>query len=199
MAEAGAATDGGASASVPRFIRFGLLGFVLTGAALFFVASSIKPDDVAGFAISERAKPQADGSFRLTIDARDRDTWVGVDLRAGQVVAGGKAPDLLVQRYLLRAPRGAMDLGKGSLASAAPPASPDWIPDTENGGKVTNAALSGWYDYSYGSHLLTTKEHTFAVRLADGDDVALVAIESYYCAPEGSGCLTLRYRLVGGS
>ena len=36
-------------------------------------------------------------------------------------------------------------------------------------------------------------EYTFAS--SHGGGAALLQIESYYCHPEGSGCMTLRYRL----
>ena len=73
----------------------------------------------------------------------------------------------------------------------------EWTEDGLTDGFKASPVLLKWYDYSYWTHLLQSKHEVYAIRLR-GDDThaALIRIESYYCAPEGTGCSSFRYRLV---
>ena len=74
---------------------------------------------------------------------------------------------------------------------------PVWEQDGLDDGLPVSPVLLRWYNYSYWTHLLESKHEVYGLRLR-GDDsrAALVRLESYYCAPEGSGCMTFRYRVV---
>ncbi|MDP6946766.1 MAG: hypothetical protein QF464_21630 [Myxococcota bacterium] len=152
------------------------------------------PDIEPGYPLTERAKVQQDGTFMMTMDVTDRDLWVAFDMGQGTRVAHGDAPDLLIRRYVLRAPGGAKDLGKTPLAEATTDPDNGWTEDTVVDGDWMNTALERWYDYSMSNHLLTSKRHTYALR-RPGGGVVYFAVESYYCDPPGSGCMTIRYRL----
>ena len=69
-----------------------------------------------------------------------------------------------------------------------------WVEDSKYKGQVQNEALADWYTYSGMTHVLKANKKANAIRLKSGG-VAYFQILSYYCKPEGSGCLTLRYRL----
>lgn len=179
-----------------RLIFAGLAAFAVVGVTTFALGAFFAPDVEAppGFPIAEVATPGGGGTFRLTLDVADRDHWIPVDLRAGRLVAGVEQADLAARRYVLRAPHGAADLGPGRLEDAPWPRTVDWDADAEVDGAFQNPALADWYDYSYWTHLLESRGHVYALRRRDGG-IALVELVSYYCEPEGSGCLTLRYRL----
>jgi hypothetical protein len=61
---------------------------------------------------------------------------------------------------------------------------------------TSHPAIGKWYDYSYLSHLLQSKRHTYAVRTTDGR-YAKFEILSYYCAEVGTACVTFRYVYQG--
>lgn len=179
-----------------RLIRFGIAAFLVSCVLVVLAAIVLVPlrrPPPPAFAPTQRAEARPDGSFTMTVDARARDAAVGVDLRQGALVPPEQA-DLVLQRTVVRAPHGAANLGTVDLASAAAPADVDWQQDAPQGGVVESPAFHRWYAYSYGTHLLRTRGEAIAVRLGDAR-VALVRIDSYYCAPEGSGCVTLTWRL----
>ena len=77
------------------------------------------------------------------------------------------------------------------------PVDVEWTEDELTDGFMANPVLLRWYTYSYWTHLLRSKHDVYAIKFrADPTRAALVRIESYYCEPEGSGCMTFRYRLV---
>jgi hypothetical protein len=179
------------------YITFGIVGFVVTAIAVFAFGSSLRPDTAVGYALSARVHPRTDGSFQLTIDTTDKNNWVGVDLGDGRRVKDADSADLLLRRYKIRAPSGAVDMGKRALgdANASGLSEADWQLDHIKDDVWSNPAFERWYSYSYWTHLLETIGHIYAVRLRDGRGIAYVQMVSYYCKPEGSGCLTIVYRL----
>ena len=182
------------------FFRWAVIGFVVACVALFFAASLIEPTNAPkGYPVIPAAMPHpdGDGSFLLTVDTSHRHRWIGIDLGQGRAVHDGLEPDLRVQRYVFQVPAGAIDLGPVALKDARLPEEPVWQSDVDVDGSPQNPAIARWYEYGYSSHLLTTKHHTYALRLKDGASVAFVQVVSYYCSPDGSGCLTLRFRLSG--
>ncbi len=171
------------------------VGFVVTGLVLFSVARRIAPDTEPGHTITDKAIAGSDGTFRLTVDARNGERDVAIDLSGGRVVSSPDSADIVARRFMLRAPHGAADLGDVPLEGAQAGEATEWVRDEESAGEVKNPALSAWYDYEHWAHQLTPKARTYAVRLASGGGVAYVRFVSYYCQPEGSGCLTFDYRL----
>ena len=138
-----------------------------------------------------------DGTIQVTVDARNEDRWVPFSFELGREVPEGAAADVQLRRHYWRTSFGAAEVGGTDLASATVPASLDWQEDVLDDGLLLNEVLLDWYDYSYWTHLLQSDHEIYAIRLRnDPKRVALIRIESYYCAPEGSGCMTFRYRLV---
>jgi len=170
--------------------------FVFVCALLFAAGTWITPAGVDGYSPSKAAAVDSDGSFTITVNTSNRTKWVPVNLGAGRVAAKGEKPDLLLRRYLAQAPHGALDLGDVLLNEAAISEDAEWVRDSVVDGEVQNETLSKWYMYSYWTHLLEAKAKTYAVKLANGS-VAYLRFVSYYCKPEGTGCMTLKYRFGG--
>ncbi len=194
------ALDGAAkarSAEGNRLIYLGVGAFVGTCILMALFGSRMGPPTKTepGYPLTEVAIPMPDGSFRITVDSSDREAWVAVDLGTGRRLESASGADLLIKRHYLRAPGGTQDLGTTKLSTAKALLAP-FIPDTRIDGELRNVPISEWYNYSYFTHLLRTRDHTYAVRRVQDRGVAYVRVESYYCQPEGSGCLTLRYRLA---
>jgi len=173
------------------------LTFALTCVAFFYASSWLTPEVQDGYPVTNKAKVNSDGTFEITIDTSNRNKWIPLNLGAGRITAGQETPDLTFRRYVAQVPLGAMDLGPVTLEEAALDGNPEWVKDEFVDGELQNEAISKWYSYSYWTHLLTPKQHTYAVKLKNGQ-VAFLNFVSYYCVPEGSGCLTIRYKLVNG-
>ena len=182
--------------SPKRLAQMALIGFVLACIGLFVIASMMPEDAMEpGYAIDEQARPSPDGTFVLTVNVKDPSAWRYIDLDLGRAINSENGADLVVRRYIIKAPDGAQSLGDEPLLTASLPSAPAWQVDTEIGGEWQNPAFARWYEYGYSSHLLKSKRETYVVGRSPGNGVAFITIESYYCSPEGSGCLTLRYRL----
>ena len=175
-----------------HIIRWGIVGFVLACGVLFWVGRRSDVSSEPRFSIHETAEHLANGIYRVTLDGRTADRWVPFDFGEGRV--DERDPDVYVQRSVFRAPKGAIDLGRTALAEAELSPASEWQGDQTINGELQNPAIGHWYDYSYWTHLLKTKGHTYAVRRS-GDSIAFFRIVSYYCLPESSGCMTLEYRL----
>ena len=174
--------------------RWATAAFVATSALFVMAWPYIVPDVEPGYPLTERAVVMPDGTFRMTMNVTERELWVPFDMGQGQLVDFGDAPDLLLKRYVIRAPGGAKDLGAVSLGEADATQGGDWVEDAVVDGDWMNTAMERWYEYSMSNHLLTTKRHTYAIRRSD-ETTAYFQVESYYCDPPGSGCMTVRYRL----
>ena len=186
----------GPSAESKQLLGWTLGLFALTFAGLFFVASYIMPEVEPGFPATEKVEVLPDGTFQITIGVRDRDKWVGLDMGAGTVVTDVQPADLRFRRYVIRAPGGAAALGEGPLDFEELPKDVKWEFDANVDGGLQNPAVARWYEYGLQSHLLTTKGESYLVQRSTGKGKAAFKIVSYYCEPEGSGCLTIRYRLL---
>ena len=186
--------SGKSTSSFGRFFTFAVVGFILTTVLVFYVAGQVTPTAEKTFEITPQAKPLPSGEFQLTIDARNNGFWVPINLSLGKEVQTEEQADILVKRYFLRAPKGAMNLGQTALEEAVVPKEAQWVKDAKYKGQLQNEALANWYQYSSMTHVLKVNKRTNAVKLKSGG-VAFFEILSYYCKPEGSGCLTLRYRL----
>ena len=182
-------------ASGQRLIWVGVAGFVVSCVVLFALAKVFEPsaDVEVGHAIKSEAETLADGVKRMTLDARSAEEWTTFSLVLGRKVPEGPAADISVQRFNIQARRGALDLGKVPFEQARVPPDPEWEQDVVIDGVKRNPALSSWYSYSMMTHLLRPKDKVLAVRLQQG--VAYMQVQSYYCEPEDTGCLTFRYRI----
>ena len=156
------------------------------------------PDiDEVGYLVTERAEEMEDGSLWITLNTMDQHKWVPVSLELGREVPNGAAADLKIRRHYFQVPGGAIELDTTDLSSAALPENPEWVEDELDDGILLNPLLLRWYNYSYWTHLLQSKHKIYAARIAgDPTRAALFRVESYYCKPEGTGCLSLNYRLV---
>lgn len=148
--------------------------------------------------------------LRLTVDARDRDLWVLVDLDRGVVLEETSFEsndwDFAFRRTGFRTnsgvtnPAGAVgvaDLGEIDPETATPLASAAFevdAPAGEDGDDVRNAAVGKWYSYNFIRHVVLPHDNVYQVRTSGGRTV-LVAFESYYCADDSPGCVTFRYLL----
>ena len=156
------------------------------------------PDiDEVGYLVTERAEELEDGSLWITLNTMDQHRWVPVSLELGREVPDGAAADLRIRRHYFQVPGGAVELDSTDLMSAELPKSPEWIEDELDDGILLNPLLLRWYSYSYWTHLLESKHKIYVARLAgQSGRAALFRVESYYCKPEGSGCLSINYRLI---
>lgn len=95
---------------------------------------------------------------------------------------------------------GSADLGDLSLETTESATVSGWnedasIEDARTGDKQSmNAVLSGWYDYDFNSHELSSKLRLYAVKEAQGGQVAFLNIADYYDDAGVAGYLTLNYR-----
>ncbi len=156
------------------------------------------PDiDEVGYPLTEMAVRQDNGSHWITLNTSDQARWVPMSFVLGREVPDGAAADLRMRRHYFQVPGGAMELDTTDLMSAEVPADAQWVADELDDGLLLNPLLLRWYDYSYWTHLLESKHKVYAARLAgEPSRAALFRVESYYCRPEGSGCLSINYRLV---
>lgn len=170
------------------------------------VASLLRPEPPTYPPTPSDAPPPA-GSLvpdrRITIDARDPERWIFFDFSSGRVVErpGPDGWDIAVRRFHLivnggsgfPGDAGALDLGEIPFEAV------DGLPAGEYAGsrgslegEARHPVLSGWYRYSFLSHLLWPRPRTYAIRTAEGG-YAKIRILSYYCPGARPGCLTIRY------
>jgi len=182
----------------------GAMGLLVVG---WFAWAALQPKP-AGFApgggggVTNPGQPS--NGVQYTVDARSRKDWVYFSFRQGTTVATSRDSldwDLAFRRTDLltnsgntnpRGQGGALDLQKVPLAGAIVPDG-GYLPDTTHEDRgLENPALHKWYSYNWTTHIITSKEHTYAVRTATGEVVLLTFI-SYYCDDGSSGCITFRY------
>ncbi len=142
---------------------------------------------------------------QYTMDARSRKDWMYFSFARGTAVATSQDAqdwDLALRRTDLltnsgdtnpQGEGGAVDLGKDPIEGAIVP-SGGYLQDvTHDERGLENPALHKWYSYDWTSHIITSKNHTYALRTATGE-VVLVTFVSYYCDDGSPGCITLRYK-----
>lgn len=187
----------------------GLLGGVFVLSVGWMVVVSLRdptPPTYPALAAGDTAVADSGGTLRVTLDARDPDRWVSVDLDSGRV-RDGRPPgwDLAARRFrvisnggealpgdaaVARAPSAALDVGE------APPAGRWTFTLRDEDGELSQPVLEDWYEYDFFSHLLTPRPRAYAVRTTGGR-TAKVRFLSYYCPGPDAGCVTLRYALPG--
>ncbi len=144
---------------------------------------------------------------QYTIDARSRKNWVYFDFTQGTNVSTSQDAldwDLAFRRTDIltnsgetnpEGKGGAVDLGEATLDAALAPAD-GYLPDaTDDERGLENPALHKWYNYDWTSHIITSKDHTYALRIRTGE-VVLLTFVSYYCDDGSPACITFRYRRV---
>ena len=164
---------------------------VLTGAFLLLVTSlligSFSEPDFPPYPLG----PSGDSLY--TLDASNGERWQRFHF-ARQAVADSGPWDVAFRRnHMITAPEaGALDLGPVSFDSVMDVPSEGYS-QTRFGDDSTNPAIGKWYAYSMFSHLLTTRNHVYAIRTSDGRFVKLQLL-AYYCRDVGAACYTMRYK-----
>ncbi len=178
---------------------------LLVGGWLLWIAFRPPPDGfapTAGQAAGIVGQPA--GVVQYTIDARSRQDWVYFDFAGGVAVTTSQEGldwDLAFRRTDIltnggetnpEGLGGAVDLGDIPLEEASPPADGYLTDATDDERGLENPALHKWYSYNWTTHIISSKDRTYAVRTAAGDTL-LLSFVSYYCDDGSSGCITFRY------
>lgn len=188
-----------------------LITGLLVGGWLLWAALQPTPAGFAptrGEAIGNVGQPSS--GVQYTVDARSRRDWVYFNFRQGTAVSTSQDStdwDLAFRRTRLLTNSGdtnpggqggAVDLQVVPLAGAVVPDG-GYLPDTTHEDRgLENPALHKWYSYDWTTHIITSKEHTYALRTATGE-VVLLTFVSYYCDDGSSGCITFRFTWPTGS
>jgi hypothetical protein len=142
---------------------------------------------------------------QYTIDARSRKDWVYFNFARGAAVSTSQDAldwDLALRRTDLltnngdtnsRGQGGAVDLDEVPLDEAVVPGGGYLQDATHDERGLENPALHKWYNYDWTSHIITSKNHTYALKTNTGE-VVLLTFVSYYCDDGSPGCVTFRYR-----
>ena len=180
-------------------VRWAVLAMVVATVIGVAIGMKLGPPDIdeKGYPLTERADLLENGSYWITLNTSDLDRWVPMSFVLGREVPEGAAADLLIRRHYFQVPGGAARLEGTDLMSAEVSGSVEWQADELVDGVLLHPVLLRWYDYSYWTHLLQSKHAIYAARLVgESGRAALFRVESYYCKPEGSGCMSINYRLV---
>lgn len=204
----------GTRRSIVKPVALGLGAFLL-GITLLIVAWMawillLRPAP-AGFAPTTGQAVQAVGQpsdiAQYTIDARSRTDWVYFSFSQGTSVSTSQEDpgwDLAFRRTDILTNSGetnplgaggAVDLGVIALADAVAPSAGFATDATHEERGLENPALHSWYNYNWTSHIITSKDHTYALRTGTGE-VVLLTFLSYYCDDGSPGCITFRYNQV---
>lgn len=187
----------------------GLPGGVFLLSVAWMVVVSLRdptPPTYSPAAAGDTAMADSGSTLRVTLDARDPDRWVSVDLDSGRV-RDGRPPgwDLAARRFHVISNGGEALPGDAAVAPARrpglddpedPPADRWTVTGRDEDGELRHPVLEDWYEYDFFSHLLTPRPRAYAVRTSGGRTVKLRFL-SYYCPGPDAGCVTLRYALPG--
>ena len=181
--------------------------FVLAAAFLLLVASlvmgSLRSPELPPYTPTVAAPlPVGDslvGPALYTVDASDNGAWRYFDFGVNSLADSAASWDIGFHRNHVVAGPGAgiADLGVVPFDSVAEAPEEGYRANGRPGGE-SNPAVGKWYDYSFISHLLTTRGHVYAVRTADGR-YAKLELLNYYCVGVGAACVTFRYAYQGGT
>lgn len=179
--------------------------FVLAAAFLLLVAAlvmgSLRSPELPPYTPTTPA-PVAVGDSLVgpalyTVDASPNDDWQRFDFGVNSLVDTGSSWDIAFHRNHVIAGPGAamMDLGAVPFDSVLAAPAEGYRPNSPAQWE-SNPAVGKWYDYSFISHLLTSRAHVYAVRTSDGR-YAKVELLNYYCVGVGTACITFRYTYQG--
>ena len=192
----------------PLALSLGVILVVLAlivGGWLLWIALRPPPDGfapTAGQAAGIVGLPP--GVVQYTIDARSREDWAYFDFAGGTAVTTSQEDldwDLAFRRTDILTnggetnPEGrgsAVDLGDIPLEEVSPPADGYLTDATDDERGLENPALHKWYSYNWTTHIISSKDRTYAVRAATGE-VVFLSFVSYYCDGGSSGCITFQY------
>lgn len=192
-------------------MRRWVLAAVLGVTPLAACAGDIRPDDFredpdpgtgldGGPVGKVRVVDNGNGTSSLTVDARDMEGWVYIDLAALDLrepadPATSSDWDLGLQRFHYALDGGVSGTGQGALvvmdgaalADVSEAPADGWVTDQPDDAVDEDAlpeyafetAEGGWYDYDDQSHVLTPKERVYVILGADGTPFA-VQIDAYY-------------------
>jgi hypothetical protein len=181
-----------------------VVGLVITGWLLWSIFRP--PPDGFGPTVGE-AKGTIDGPanvLQYTIDARSRENWAYFNFSRGAAVATSQESldwDLAFRRTDIltnsgdtspEGSGGAVDLGEIPLEEAIPPSEGYLVDVTDEERGVENPDLHKWYSYNWTTHIVSSKNHTYALRTATGETVLLTFL-SYYCDDGSPACVTFQY------
>jgi hypothetical protein len=185
-----------------------LLALVLLASAWFLWVFVLQPPPT-GFAPTageaSGVSTEQTTVLQFTIDARSREDWVYFSFEKGTAVSTSQDAldwDLAFRRNDLLTNGGetnplgvggAVDLEEVPLAEAIAPSGGFLTDATHEDRGLENPALHKWYNYNWTTHIVTSKNHTYALRTSS-DDVVFLTFVSYYCEDGASGCVTFRYR-----
>jgi hypothetical protein len=186
-----------------------LLISALVAVAVLLVAASLRRPEPPTYTPSAAApRPIGDslvGPLTYTIDASDPEAWRFFDFsRASRVEDPEPLEwDLAFRRFNIVANGGEGFAGKGGALDLGEVAFDSLVEVPAEGYQASrarrdtvNAALEGWYDYGFTSHLLKPAPRVYALRTADGR-YAKLEILSYHCPGALPGCVTFRYVYQG--
>jgi len=181
---------------------------LLTGGWLLYILLRPSPPGFAptsGQALVVAGQPPDVAQY--TIDARSRKDWVYFNFARGTAVSTSQDAldwDLALRRTDLltnsgdtnsRGQGGAVDLDEVPLDEAVVPGGGYLQDATHDERGIENPALHKWYNYNWTSHIITSKNHTYALKTNTGE-VVLLTFVSYYCDDGSPGCVTFRYRYI---
>jgi hypothetical protein len=196
-------------------LKLVVIGLMVLFAALVLLAGAwlvwvfvLRPPP-AGFAPTTGEASDIGGEqttvLQYTIDARSKEKWVYFSLEEGMAISTSQDAldwDLAFRRNDLLTNGGesnplgnggAVDLGEVTLDEAVAPSDGFLTDATHEERGLENPALHKWYNYNWTTHIITSKNHTYALRTPSGN-VGLLTFVSYYCDDGSSGCVTFRYR-----
>jgi hypothetical protein len=138
------------------------------------------------------------GPLDYTVDASAGERWIKFDFGTNTVVDSTASDwDLGFHRNHVIAGPGAAILDLGPVAFDSVIEAPvEGYRRNSAAQWESNPAVGKWYNYSFVSHLLTSKDHVYAVRTGDGR-FAKVQLLNYYCKGVGTACITFRYAYQG--
>lgn len=171
----------------PPILVLALAGAFLLLVAALLIGSFTKPD-LPPYTLTE-----APDSVTYTLDASDGDAWRRFSFSRSGVVDSATPWDIAFRRnHVIAAPGAAiLDLGAVPFDSIRDVPAEGYVP-TRFDRDTVNEGVGKWYAYSMLSHLLTSKEHVYAIRRVDGS-YAKFEILAYYCRGVGAACYTIRY------
>ncbi|MBI3090499.1 MAG: HmuY family protein [Candidatus Tectomicrobia bacterium] len=193
-----------------------LLGVLLCGVLLLAAGCgpTISSEDRGDYQPTSRppreAGAQLVGPLVYTVDARSKTLWTHFDFSRGSVVAGdeeGLDWDIAFRRNKIktnggatnpRAQAGLIDLGPVDFARVTEAPAGGYALDVKSSDRMgtENPLPQKWYDYNPLGFTLKSKNHTYAVRTADGR-YAKFRILNYYCNRKDGGCVTIEYVYQG--
>ena len=195
----------------PVALGFGVLLLLIALLAGGWVLWIMLRPAPAGFAPTSGPAVQATGqppdTAQYTIDARSKQNWVYFSFPQRTTVSTSQEKldwDLAFRRTDVltnsgdtnpRGQVGALDLDRVPLEEAAAPSSGFLLDVIHEERGLENPALHSWYNYDWTSHIITSKSHTYALRISTGE-VVLLTFVSYYCDDGSPGCITFRYRHI---